>query len=177
MPTSSYIPGDRRLLDCSRWPTYQVLAPGARARLDGLLGEVRGTGLHLSRADLVGALILHGPGDRDSLREALEEYRLAGHDGPPGERRAADGVMLRLPSPISRRLAGQIELIRDGGEMAFRRELVGAFIFSPPLGERTLPEACRDYLEASAADAGLSALKGRFSVLIGAPHRRGPRST
>jgi hypothetical protein len=119
-------------------PTQHTLPSGVVARLDRLVSTVRRRGRDVKRQEVLAALItLRAPDTAQDWLELLSRpHSLLGTSaaelpaGRESRKLAADNeqVMLRLPSPVTRRLDLLIDLVQERGVRTSRRQIVSALI-------------------------------------------------
>jgi hypothetical protein len=133
----------------------QWLARPVATRLDRLVAGLHRDGIPARKSDVVGALVLDRPGTSAAdLWSLVRPFKVK--FAPPHKRRALGSipVTLRLPSPISLRIDGLVELTRAQA-VVYRHDLIGTLIMAAPESPRALVTVCERYWGSQAADAAL----------------------
>lgn len=163
------VPRQTLLTRCELWPTQHTLPTTALHLLDELAGELTSHGRNATRQEVLAAIVVHrAPVRLDALLVLLRRPHPAlggpAFALPPGRRkgRVALGnqqVMMRLPSPVTRKLDYLLDVVQHAGYPLTRRQLVCALVFHrrPPLGRANL----RLYLQYCNTEAREAAVTGR----------------
>lgn len=162
------------LVKCPKWPTMQWLAKPVVRRLDALVANLQSKGWPSGRNEVTGTLVLAQEAPSAvALWEVIRPYKEK--FAPPNRRRApgAIPVTLLLPSPISLRVDGFVEIARQL-DSAYRHDIIGALIMSAPDDAEWLEAAYGRYREAEAGHAVVPG-QARGRVLRRVTPEPGPR--
>lgn len=134
----------------------QLFPPAVIPRLDTLVGQLRSVGLLARRKDVVGALVLYRvPATAPQLASMVRRYLVA-HAATARGRRGNDPLMLTLPPPVSLRIDLLVEVVREQGLRAYRKDLLGALVMQRAPSSKQLSDDFRRYRQAQARDAQVS---------------------
>jgi hypothetical protein len=169
-PATAITPG-RPLLACPEWPTMYWLPSAIVERLDGLVAELAEAGFPSSRAEVIAALTLRCDPEEHDLEDRLTRYRIKFSPTVPRRPRTPEtrALMVKLPSPISLRMDGLVELARRRGERLYRHELLGALILDFEDGPAALRSLCEELRQADARRAGLPGMPLRRFLSLARP--------
>lgn len=157
------------LTRCEPWPTQHTLPTAVLGLLDTLAGELTSHGRKATRQEVLAAIVIHrAPGRAEELLALLRRpHPVLGGPAvalPPGRRngRVAQGnqqVMMRLPSPVTRKLDYLVDVVQHAGYPLTRRQLVCALVVHrrPAPGRGNL----RLYTQYCNTEAGEAAVTGR----------------
>lgn len=163
-PQPSSVPAARPLLKCPRWATMQWLPEPVVSSLDKAVADLNKSGLETTRGEVICATALSFDPSEADLSALVRHYkqRLSKvHPRPSGRTRGVP-LLVRMPSPISLRIDGLVESVREEGLRAYRHEVVGALINLAASRPRQEVEAfCEAYRAARARDAAFSGLSIR----------------
>jgi len=162
---------------CEFWPTVLLLPPSALARLDELVRRAQTVAATepFGRGEMVGGLIMRcNITDPEGLvklaqgrwsRNSLKTYA---RDDVLGNA-ARDRLYLRLPSPVSWRLARLVERAQRTGERVTRAGIVTGLVYIAPTGAGELREVVRDARTRLARDAALDGESPASVLSLGRP--------
>jgi hypothetical protein len=129
----------RQLLTrCKPWPTQHTLPTVVLDLLDQLAAELTSHGRKTARQDVLAAIVVHCAPDRAEALVALLRRPHPALGGPalalpPGHAngRVASGnqqILMRLPSPVTRKLDYLLDIVQHAGYSLTRRQLVCALV-------------------------------------------------
>lgn len=122
--------------------------------LDRAIARLDEGGFTTSRVEAVCALVLGcDPSDPEFL-EDIRSYKALSRRTRPRQRLRGVPLVLRVPSPITFRLDGLVKAVSKIDRRVYRHEVVGALLLGLE-GPDLLETRCREYEEATAADAAV----------------------
>lgn len=136
------------------WLPTQVLE-----LLDGLVRDLAEEGSPSSRAEVIAALVLSFDPETESLEDSITRYRVKFTPTIPRRPRSPESrpLSLKLPSPITLRIDGLVDLLRREGEKAYRHQILGALILDCEENAVAVQGLCQEFRK---ADAGKAAIPG-----------------